>query len=77
MPDARLVAGVSKADVAVPAWVGLSTSAVDPVAAAVAATGVVVSTPSIAIPSVSATVLPICILVSSVPSRSAILLKFV
>ena len=77
MPDARLVAGVSNADTAVPALVGLRTVAEDPDAAAVAATGVVVSTPSISIASVSDRVLPICIVVSNVPSRSAILLKFV
>ena len=77
MPDPLLVAGVSNADVADPVCVGRKTSNDEPDAAAVAAIGVAVSTPSIAIDSVSDTVLPICMVVSSVPSRRPILLKFV
>ena len=76
MPDPRLVAGVSNADVADPVCEGRSTSKEEPDAAAVAAIGVAVSTPSMAIASVSATVSPICMAVSSVPSKSDILLKF-
>ena len=68
---------MSKAELAVPVAVGRKTSREEPVAAAVAAIGVAVSTPSIAIESVSDTVLPICMVVSNVPSRRPILLKFV